>query len=349
MNKFIPALFLLIITLLPALHAESKELSGEENYKLAMDLLEKEDLTRALPYLTKAVEAGHPDAMVQMVYVLPDMEPEMKRSLLRKAAEKGNAFAQFNLGNYYYRKEPAKAAEYYKQAMLSGHPKAGTMYGLCCLQGLGVEKDKTAARKAFETDIARNDPVAMNYCAVMLCSQGKFEAGIALLEKAASHNYPPAVNNLGILARNGNTLEDRKKAFRFFNRAANLGYLPGLRNLAMAYVTGCGTTINYKTARRFAMSAVKQGDVPSMFILGMMDLYGYGSDADPVSAFNWYLQAAENGHVPAMQQVAEMYRTGTGVKADPDAAAKWLQRAKIATPPEEPETLPMKDEEDNGK
>lgn len=340
MNKKIFALFLLFGALPFAALSAAEEQPGVTAYKQAIELLEKEDLTGALPLLSEAVKAGNPDAMVQMVYVLPDMAEPTRLNLLHTAAEKGNAFAQFNLGNYYYRKDPAKAADFYKKAMISGHPKAGTMYGLCCLKGHGVKRDKTAAQQAFEKDIADNDPAAMNYCAVLLCSQGKFEEGIALLEKAADLNYAPALNNLGILARNGNTLDERKKAFRLFNRAANLDYLPGLRNLAMAYITGCGTAINYKAARRFASAAAKKEDAAAMFILGMMDLCGYGKETDPVSAYRWYLLAAEKEYVPAMMQVAEMLRTGNGVKADPAAAEKWLQRAKIIAPPEEPESLP---------
>lgn len=348
MNKLILALLLLIGSTLPLLRA-AEEPAGEADYKQAMKLLEADDLTNALPLLQKAVEAGHPDAMVQIVYVVPDLSEETKLDLLHKAAEKGNAFACFNLGNYYYRKDPPKAAGFYKQAMLAKHPKAGIMYGLCCLQGHGMKQDNAEALKAFEADIAQGDPAAMNYCAVLMFRMGKFAEGLPLLEKAGELNYAPALNNLGILARNSNSPDDRKKAFRLFNRASNLNYLPGLRNLTMAYITGCGTKINYETARRFAMSAVRQGDIPSLYILGMMDLCGYGRDADPVSAYSWYLKAAEKDHVPAMLQVAEMLRTGTGVKADPAAAAKWLQRAKVAVPPEEPETLPAKDDGDTGK
>lgn len=349
MNKTFLALFLLPGILCSAALSAAEEQPGAAAYKQAMALLEEEDLTAALPLLTEAAKAGNPDAIVQLVYVLPDMEEATKLNLLHTAAEKGNGFAQFNLGNYYYRKEPAKAAEFYRKAMLAGHPKAGTMFGLCCLKGHGVRQDKAAAVKAFEKDIAKSDPAAMNYCAVLLCTQGEFERAIALLEIAAELNYAPALNNLGLLLRNSNAPEDRKKAFRLFNRAANLNYLPGLRNLAMAYVTGCGTEIKYETARRFATNAAKRNDPPAMFILGMMDLYGYGGDADPEAAFKWYLQAAELGYVPAMQQVAEMLRTGNGVSADPAAAEKWLQRAKIAAPATEPETLPVQDEVDKQK
>ena len=348
MNKLLSAL-LLIFPLCCLSAAEAQP--GAEAYQKAMEFLEEDDLDNALPLLKAAMDAGHPDAIVQLVYVLPELDEKAKVNLLHKAAEKGNAFAQFNLGNYYYmNREPAKAAEFYRLAMLGDHPGAGLMYGICCLKGMGVKKDLTAARKAFEIDIAKENADAMNFCAVMLCRQGKFEEGIALLEKAADLNHAAALNNLGILCRNGNTPEERKKAFRCFNRSANLGYVPGRRNLIMAYITGCGTEVNHKTARRFALNLAKGNDPAAMFILGMMDLYGYGADANPVSAFNWYLKSANLGHIPAMLQVAEMLRTGNGVKADPAAADQWLQKAKVMAPPEEdPEILPEKDEKDAAK
>lgn len=348
MNKILPVILLLFLFCNHNMAADTEQ-PGAEAYAKAMVLLEKEDLAGALPLLTEAAKAGHPDAMVQMVYVLPDLDKKTKVDLLHKAAEKGNAFAQFNLGNFYFldKKDPVKAAEFYRLAMLAGHPNAGLMYGLCCLQGIGTKKDLAAAQKAFEVDIAKGNADAMNYCAVMLCRQGKFEEGIALLEKAADLNHAAALNNLGILARNGDTPAEREKAFFYFNRAANLGYVPGKRNLILAYITGCGTEVNYKTARRFANSLAADKVPAAMFILGMMDLYGYGKDADAASAFQWYLKSASQGYVPAMLQVAEMLRTGNGVKADPAAADQWLQKAKVMAPPEEdPEDLTEKDKKD---
>ena len=348
MNKIFSVL-LLFFTLCGILAAEAQP--GTEAYQKAMTFLEDEDLDSALPLLREAADAGHPDAIVQLVYVLPDLNEKTKVTLLHKAAEKGNSFAQFNLGNFYFlNKEPVKAAEFYRLAMLADHPNAGLMFGICCLQGIGIKKDLAAARKAFEVDIAKGNADAMNYCAVMLCRQGKFEEGIALLEKAADLNHAAALNNLGILYRNGNTVEDRKKAFRYFNRSANLGWTAGRRNLILAYITGCGTAVNYKTARRFALNLAQGNDSAAMFILGMMDLCGYGADANPASAFNWYLKSAKLGHVPAMIQVAEMLRAGNGVKADPAAADQWLQKAKVMTPPEEdPEILTEKDKKEAAK
>ena len=349
MNKFLSAL--LLIFSLCCISAAEKQQPGTEAYQKALEFLEEEDLGAALPLLREAADAGHPDAIVQLVYVLPELDEKTKVELLLKAAEKGNAFAQFYLGNFYFmNKEPVKAAEFYRLAMLADHPNAGLMFGICCLQGIGIKKDLAAAQKAFEVDIAKGNADAMNFCAVMLCRQGKFEEGIALLEKAADLNHAAALNNLGILCRNGNTPEERQKAFRYFNRSANLGWTAGRRNLIMAYITGCGTEVNYKTARRFANSLAMDNDPAAMFILGMMDLYGYGADADPVSAFKWYLKSAKRGHVPAMLQVAEMLRTGNGVKADPAAADQWLQKAKVMAPPEEdPEILTEKDEKDAAK
>lgn len=348
MNKLLTVLLLFSIC---CISAAEKQQPGTEAYQKALEFLEEEDLGAALPLLREAADAGHPDAIVQLVYVLPELDEKTKVELLLKAAEKGNAFAQFNLGNFYFmNKEPVKAAEFYRLAMLADHPNAGLMFGICCLQGIGIKKDLAAAQKAFEVDIAKGNADAMNFCAVMLCRQGKFEEGIALLEKAADLNHAAALNNLGILYRNGNTPEERQKAFRYFNRSANLGYVPGRRNLVMAYITGCGTEVNYKTARRFALNLAKDNDPVAMFILGMMDLYGYGADANPVSAFNWYLKSANLGHVPAMLQVAEMLRTGNGVKADSAAADQWLQKAKVMAPPEDqPENLTAKDEKDAAK
>ena len=99
MNKILPVILLLFLFCNHNMAADTEQ-PGAEAYAKAMVLLEKEDLAGALPLLTEAAKAGHPDAMVQMVYVLPDLDKKTKVDLLHKAAEKGNAFAQFNLGNF---------------------------------------------------------------------------------------------------------------------------------------------------------------------------------------------------------------------------------------------------------
>ena len=334
MNKIVATAFLIALSVFLPLAAQ------EDPYEQAKALLEKDDLKGAMPLLEKAIAAGNADAMVHFVFVSPDLEPGAKLALLLKAAEKENGIALFNLGHYFYRKDPAKAADFYKRAMAAGQPGAGTRYGLCCLSGYGVKKDHAAAKLAFQQDIAKNDPAAMNFCAVMMARDGEHEAAYALLKKAADAGFAPAINNLGILMRNGNKPEDRKAAFRYFTRAAHDDFPPAVRNLAMAYFSGLGTDVNYDAARRFAAHAARKGDAPAMHMLGMMDLYGYGKEKDPATAFIWYLMAAEKGYVPAMIQVAEMYQNGQGTKVDPATAEKWLALARKVKKTETPETLP---------
>ncbi len=84
---------------------------------------------------------------------------ESKQEKIRKAAEHGDAKAQFNLGNMYYEgkgvtKDDAQAAAWYRKAAEQGDANAQNNLGMMYDIGLGVTKDYAQAavwfRKAAE-------------------------------------------------------------------------------------------------------------------------------------------------------------------------------------------------------
>ncbi|MGO8881815.1 MAG: tetratricopeptide repeat protein, partial [Desulfomonilaceae bacterium] len=99
---------------------------------------------------------------------------------LMKAADQGDADAQFSLGWKYYNgqgvpKDQKKAAQWYRRAAQKGHSGAQCNLGVMYDNGTGVAKDETEAVKWFK--------------------------------KAADQGYADAQNNLGAMYQNGRGLD----------------------------------------------------------------------------------------------------------------------------------------------
>ena len=69
--------------------------------------------------------------------------------------------------------------------------------------------------------------------------------GIELLNKAAAQNQPDALNELGLLERNGVGAErNYEKALKLFTSAAELNHAAAQQNLAAMYEQGLGVEKN---------------------------------------------------------------------------------------------------------
>ena len=77
-----------------------------------------------------------------------------------------------------------------------------------------------------------------------------------LYQKASNHNFPRAVNNLGILYFR-NLLPEKtkgqndKKALECFKLASEQGYLKSYTNLGICYEKGRGVNQDFEKAKRF--------------------------------------------------------------------------------------------------
>ncbi len=283
-----------------------------------------ENLTKRLMLLLQIAKkestpAEAAKAMVMEFYIRTEQgeRSEKLTGLLVHASSIGNGEASYLLGRRYRQEAPKYAMELFQRALDANFPGAGIEYGLAC-----YKTDKNRAKDAFHADALRGIAKAQNLYGVALLKEGQFAEGKKWIEKAAAKQYPPALNNLGVFARNGNTEGDLKASVQYFTAAANAGYAPAKRNLAQAYWDGFGIPADTVKAKQLATEAAEAGDRAANYLLGMMAI----TDKPPGKAFPFYLKAAEAGYPPACLQVSLMYRQGNGVKADSARADYWLER-----------------------
>ena len=132
------------------------------------------------------------------------------------------------------------------------------------------------------------------------------------LRQAAEGGDTAAMCNLGVL------LSDPQ----WFDRAADLGSLRGMKNLASAYATGMGVPIDKEAAADLYQRAAGLGDVDSMVVLATMKRNGDGIPQDIGGAASLFRQAADLGDPDAQYDLAMMLDAGDGIPQDREEAAR---------------------------
>ena len=219
----------------------------------------------------------------------------------RKAADQGNAAAQFNLGVSYHNgegveKDVAQAISWYSKAADQGDVKAQFNLGAIYFNGLGVPKDVVQAAKWYR--------------------------------KAADQGDVKAQFGLGTRYYNGEGVEKNVvQAAKWYRKAADQGYALSQFNLACCYYTGTGVDKDFYQAATWFRKAADQGDVKAQFFLGDSYYRGEGVTRDVVQAISWYRKAADQGCDNSLTMLGVCYYIGSGVPIDVSQAVNLWQTA----------------------
>lgn len=158
---------------------------------------------------------------------------------LRKAAESGDAPAQFQLGRAYSHgasvpRDDATAARWVEQAAEQGHLEAQSNIGFLYSAGQGVPRDNDKAI-AWWTRAAEGGFVEAQFNLAIAYQQGKLTAkddakAFAWMSKAAAQGIAPAQLNLGhMYSRGTGTARDPRQAIAWYRKAAAQGNTTAMR------------------------------------------------------------------------------------------------------------------------
>ena len=197
----------------------------------------------------------------------------------RKAAEKGNAEAQFKLGNCLYQglgaeQDQAEAVKWFRKAAEQGLAKAQFNLGLCFYQGLGTEQDYAEAVNWFR--------------------------------KAAEQGLAEAQSNLGLCFYQGlGTEQDYAEAVYWYRKSAEQGHAEAQFNLGVCTGKGLGTKQNDAEAVNWIRKAAEQGLAEAQYSLGICYANGIGVKKNRAESRKWYRKAAEQGFPEAQKALGE--------------------------------------------
>ena len=258
-----------------------------------------------LESLIKAAEQGNVIAQRRLgrVYaIIKDNDVEAIK-WYRKAAEKEDIIAQYNLGvQYYYgygiSKNYEKALEWYRKAAAQGDADAQTQIGYMYDYGQGVPQDKVEATKWYR--------------------------------KGAEQGLAWAQNNLGDQYENGEGIpQDYEEALKWYQKAADQGHARAMDNIGDLYDQGNGVQKNLETAFEWYQKAADGGDENGMFSLAWGYDYGRGVETNWAKARQWYQKAADEDHVAGTRKLGEFYLFGEGgVTKNTSTATDLFEKAK---------------------
>jgi hypothetical protein len=187
----------------------------------------------------------------------------------RKAAERGDASAQFNLALMYYNgqgvtQDYAEALKWCRKAAEQDDASAQTKLGVMYSAGPGVTQDRAEAVRWFR--------------------------------KAAEQDDANGQNRLGIMYGMGwGVAQDDAEAVRWFRKSAEQGDAEAQNNLGFMYREGDGVTQDYAEAVRWFRKAAEQDDASAQNHLGIMYRDGHGVTQDDAQAHMWFSLSAAQG------------------------------------------------------
>ena len=148
-----------------------------------------------------------------------------------------------------------------------------------------------------------------------LKAKGKAGDAEAIFELAKKYYYGDGVP------------EDKVKAVKLYQKAAELGNAKAQNNLSVCFYNGVGLPEDKSEAVKWWTKAAEQGDVDAQFYLGLCYMKGDGISQDKIEAVKWWTKAAEQGDADAQRNLGHCYENGEGVAKDIDEAVKWYRKA----------------------
>ncbi|MGI2081669.1 tetratricopeptide repeat protein [Shewanella putrefaciens] len=257
--------------------------------------------------------------------------------VVQKAAEQGNAGAQFRLGVMYSKGEGVpednkQAFHWYTKAAEQGYAKAQFILGSMFYFGRGVAQDYDQALAWYQKAAAQGYAGAQFILGAMY-DQGEgvaqnYSQALAWYQKAAAQGDAGAQFSLGNMYYNGEGVaQNYSQAFAWYQKAAAQGDVGAQNNLGVMYNQGQGVTRDYNQAFAWSKRAAEQGYADAQHNLGVMYDQGQGVTRDYSQAFAWYKRAAEQGYAKAQHNLGVMYKYGQAVAQNNIQAYVWYSVA----------------------
>lgn len=253
---------------------------------------------------------------------------------LKQHAAKGDAAAQFRLGEYYEQghglsQDYVQAVYWYTQAAEQGYSFA------CCNladkyeHGLGVEQDEAKALVLYQ-QAADKDIAAAWYSLGLMHFDGRgtpkdLAEAIRCMRQASKYvpYYDDAKEQLARMER----LEEQQRLTQtrvLLSRTD--ASAEELLQTGLA-VLGIDDQDVPKLAATAFLRAAELGNAEAQYQLGWILERGVARDADADEILDWYQRAGKQGNVEAWRRLAELYTTGGLVAPNPERAARYAREA----------------------
>lgn len=231
-------------------------------------------------------------------------------------AKDGDAAAQNIVGTWYYEgrhKLPVnfkEATKWWSRSAKQGNVEATGNLGICYAEGHGVAQNFDKATSLLNKSLKTGQNKAL------------FDKCVAF----ANDNKLFYCNYVASCYKNGiGTAKNLNNAITYFEKAANLGSVDAMREVAFLYLSTA------RASKAFAwFEKGMNDDVVCLFNYGKMLMEGNGVQKDQQKGFNALLSAAKQNYPEAQYWVGCAYYDGNGVVRSAEQGAEWMIKAANA-------------------
>uniref|UniRef100_A0A0W0G873 HCP-like protein n=1 Tax=Moniliophthora roreri TaxID=221103 RepID=A0A0W0G873_MONRR len=234
-----------------------------------------------------------------------------------------------------------RAYHLYLQAAKSNHPAAAYRVAVCNEIGAGTRRDPLRAAAFYRKSASLGDTAAMYKLGMILLNgllgeQKSPREAVGWLKRAAEQadeENPHALHELGLLYESGAgglVAQDPLYAKQLFTQAAHLGYTQSQYKLGQCYEYGTlGCPVDPRRSIAWYTKAAEKGDAEAE--LALSGWYLTGSEGvlkqSDSEAYLWARRAANKGLSKAEYAVGYYAEVGIGIKQDVEFARRWYMRA----------------------
>ncbi len=268
------------------------------------------------------------------------MIPETSAPPDLQQAQKGNAAAEFRVGQWYNsgisgRVDSQQAALWFKRASDHGSADATALLGSLYLYGHGVATDQAQAFQLIQSAVNHGSVLGKVFLAQMYMrgwhvnqDHAKAHELLALV----GDKEPFALTLRGIMELQGPE-KHPDKAVELLARAAAEADSGAMLSLGEMYLFGAGVAQDFNQAAFWFRKAVKLDNRAAEFRLGQMYAKGTAVPRNLTQAYALFKRAAEQGYIPAQTLCGAYNYYGYGIARDPVQAYYWFAKAAVYSNP----------------
>ena len=247
-------------------------------------------------------------------------------------------------------KDMLEAIEWYRKAADQGDADAQYNIGLCYANGDGLEEDMTMAMEWYRKAAKRGNAEAQR--AIEEWNEYNnfwdYNEEEKRLRKVMKQGNADAQYNLGMCYEKGDGVKENiKKAMDLYQSSAIQGYSKAQCRLGFFYKKGFGIERNNEKAALWYHKAAEQGLAEAQYSYGIYCELGHGVEKEKTIVYDymddteeqeikakneangikWIRKAAEQGLIEACRSLGLIYSLGKGVKQDRKESIKWFCKA----------------------